>query len=693
MQCDARPNWSPDVDTCLNVPESKASAGVLDFEATSLEEPTQENLRKKKQEPLTEERKQSQEAETNSIETMGVEIIEEVYDTTSNSSTKKPKLRLKRVFKRQKKRQRDEKIQCKEITPSSDARPNRSPDTCLDVPESKSSAGVLDFEARSLEEPTQENLRKMKQEPLTEKQSQGAETNSIETMGVEIIEEVYDTTSNSSTKKPKLRLKRVFKRQKKGQGDEKIQGKAITPFSYASPNWSPDTCLDVPESKSSAGVQDFEATSLGEPTQENLRKVKQEPLTEEEKQSQEAETNSIETMGVEIIEEVYDTNSNSSTKKPKLRLKRVFKGKKKGQRDEKIRCKEISPSSDARLNWSPDTCLDVPEAKSSAGVQDFEATSLEEPRQENLRKMKQKPLTEEEKQSQEAETNSIETMGVEIIEEIYDTSSTSSTNPPARVGATQVPVDVEDSPMATLDVKKERNKKKRKWFVVRFRKKTKEANDSDARKQTSEKAQIETMSEKEKRRELLERGKTTVSQGRDAEKKKRGLKTPWKNAKRKRKEKDSSSESENTEESLSHDIQDNQPSRKNGKRKWPRLLKKKPEKRDSVPEVEVVVKTEQPGNVLDQPKQTLEDLQREVKETQDIVRNIVENKLAERDEKLRDLTRVAEDLEKAAEQFEKVSRKVRVKLWLRNRKWTLGTVGTVLILLSVCAIVMCVIFV
>ncbi|XP_078585356.1 uncharacterized protein LOC144867339 [Branchiostoma floridae x Branchiostoma japonicum] len=608
--------------------------------------------------------------------------------SASNPKPKKNKFRLKRVFKR-KKKGRDEKMQCKEITPSSDARPNWSPDTCLDVPESKSEAEVQEFEASSLEEPTQENLRKMKQEPFTEeeKQSQEAETNSIETMGVEIIEEVYDTNSNSSTKKPKLRLKRVFKRQKKRQRDEKIQGKEITSSGDARPNWSPDTCLDVPESKSGAEVQHFEATSLEEPTQENLRKMKQEPLTEEEKQSQEAETNSIETMGVEIIEEVYDTTSNSSTKKPKLRLKRVFKRQKKRQRDEKIQCKEITPSSDARPNWSPDTCLGVPKSKSSAGVQDFEATSLEEPTQENLRKLKQEPLTEEKKQSQEAETNSIDTMGVEIIEEIYDTSSNSSTNPPACAGATDV------DPVATLDVKKERNKKKRKWFVVRFRKKTKEANDSDARKQTREKAQIETMSEKEKRRELLERGKTTVSQGRDAEKKKRRLRTPWKNAKRKRKEKDSSSESENTEESLSHDIQDDQPSRKNGKRKWPRLLKKKPEKRDSVPKVEVVVKTEQPEDVLDQPKQTLEDLQREVKETQDIVRNIVETKLAERDEKLRDLTRVAEDLEKAAEQFEKVSRKVRVKLWLRNRKWTIGTVGTVLILLSVCAIVMCVIFV
>ncbi|XP_066268495.1 myb-like protein X [Branchiostoma lanceolatum] len=542
------------------------------------------------------------------------------------------------------------------------------------------------------------------------------------------------TSKLKKPKKAKFHLKRVFKRKRNGQG-EKMSFKAVTPSSDPCSNWSPGatTCPDVHESTSGTKVPDCESTSIKEPTRENLRKLKQEPFKEREKERQEAETNSIETTGVEIIEEHHDTASNGSAnpppcvdakeepvdvndspvstldmkrerqkkkrkwfvvrsskkrKKNKFHLKRVFKGKKKGQ-GEKMSFKAVTPSSDPCSNWSPGatTCPDVHELTSGAKVPDCESTSIKEPTRENLRKQKQEPLTEEEKQRQQAETNPIETTGVEIIEELCDAISNGNTNPQTCVDTKEEPVKVNDSPVATLDMKQERHKKKRKWFVVRFSKKTTETNNSDAGMETSsEKAQIETMSDEDKRKELLEKDTSVANLESTTEKKKRGLKTPWKKAKRKREEKDmySSSESDQTEEKLS-DVQDDRTRHKKRKRKWPRMLKKKPKTSDSVPEV--VVNNEQPK------QQTLEDLQREVKETQKIVRDIVENKLAERDEKLRDLTRVAEDLEKAAEQFEKVSRKVRVKMWMRSRKWTLCTMSTVVILLSVGAIVLCVIFV
>ncbi|CAH1248230.1 Hypp8100 [Branchiostoma lanceolatum] len=313
-----------------------------------------------------------------------------------------------------------------------------------------------------------------------------------------------------------------------------------------------------------------------------------------------------------------------------------------------------------------------------AGSSQCHDISASKPKPKNTKfRLKHKKVK---KQRQEAETNPIETKGVDINDKFYDTTSNASTHPPACLDAKEEPVDVNNSPVVTLDMKRESHKKKRKRFVVRFSKKTKETKDTDVRRKAHgdviEKVRIEIMSDDEKREELLGQGTTVVNPERNTE-------TPWKKAKRKQEEKDISSESDQTEEKLS-DIHDGGPKPKMYERKWPRLLKKKLKTSDSVPGV--VVKSEQ-------PKQTLEDLQREVQETQKIVRDIVENKIAERDKQLQDLTRVAEDLEKAGKQFATVSRKVHVKMWLRSRKWTIFMICMVVAVLSVVAIVVCVMFV
>ncbi|XP_078665464.1 uncharacterized protein LOC144907921 [Branchiostoma floridae x Branchiostoma belcheri] len=475
--------------------------------------------------------------------------------------------------------------------------------------------------------------------------------------------------SKAKPKKSKIHLKRVFKRKKKGQRKEK-QVKEVTPPSDLCPNLSSGatTCQNAHESTSDGKVQ---VKSTEEPIQEHSRKQKQEPSTEGGKQRQEAETTSTEIPG---------------PKKSKIHLKRVFKRKKKGQRKGK-QFNEVTPPSDSCSNLSPGatTCQNAHESTSDGKVQ---VKSTEEPIQEHLRKQKQEPSTDGGQQRQEAETNSTEIAGVEIIDISHVTSLNTSTNLLTRVGVKEELFKFDDSPAITANKKEQRHKKKQKWFVVRFSKKTKKTHDSEACDDRSEKAKIETMSENEKRKELLEHSTTVTNLGSKAEKKKRGLKTLWKKAKkRKRGEKDSSSESDQAEGKLS-DFQDDRPRHKKWKRKWPRLLKKGPKKSssDTVPEPEVAVNKEQ-------PKRTLEDLQREVTETQEIVRDIVEKKLAQRDEKLRDLTRVAENLEKAAEQFEKVSKKVRFKMWLRSRKWTVCTVSTVVVVLSLGAMVLCVIFV
>ncbi|XP_035689973.1 uncharacterized protein LOC118425281 [Branchiostoma floridae] len=86
------------------------------------------------------------------------------------------------------------------------------------------------------------------------------------------------------------------------------------------------------------------------------------------------------------------------------------------------------------------------------------------------------------------------------------------------------------------------------------------------------------------------------------------------------------------------------------------------------------------------PKPTIEDLQWEVEEAQNIMRSNVEKLVNEREERLENVLGRSEKLHDAAGSFARVSRRARVRIWLRSNKWTICIICTAVVLI-LCAVV------
>ncbi|CAH1233022.1 Hypp564 [Branchiostoma lanceolatum] len=101
-----------------------------------------------------------------------------------------------------------------------------------------------------------------------------------------------------------------------------------------------------------------------------------------------------------------------------------------------------------------------------------------------------------------------------------------------------------------------------------------------------------------------------------------------------------------------------------------------------------------PEVIISNPKArpTIEDLQHEVEKAQDIARNNVQKLVNRQDQQLQDVLVKSEELLAAANDFAKVSRCVKLKAWLRSKKWTICVIFIVVLILGVIGIVVGVLY-
>ncbi|XP_078612488.1 uncharacterized protein LOC144882527 [Branchiostoma floridae x Branchiostoma japonicum] len=90
------------------------------------------------------------------------------------------------------------------------------------------------------------------------------------------------------------------------------------------------------------------------------------------------------------------------------------------------------------------------------------------------------------------------------------------------------------------------------------------------------------------------------------------------------------------------------------------------------------------------PKPTIKDLQREVENVQGIMRDNIQNLVNERERRLENVLERAERVQNAAGDFARVTRRARVRVWLRSNKWAVRIICTAVVLI-LCAVVTAVI--